>query len=154
MYRFLFILASLVAMPMANAAPKTGMEPHTAAAVLAADKAWSEAEERGDAAYVDWLLLPGYVSIGHDGTPHTRLAIVEGARKRAQGDVGDRASKIVAWRLAHPYRSEVKLFGDTAVVSFLSTKAGSGEPVNSSDIFVYRGGHWHAIYSQHSDAGS
>ena len=37
--------------------------PHTAAAVIAADKGWTIAEEKGDVAYVEALLLPEYRSI-------------------------------------------------------------------------------------------
>ncbi|MDQ2878557.1 MAG: nuclear transport factor 2 family protein, partial [Pseudomonadota bacterium] len=95
-----------------------------------------------------------YVSINPDGKVHTKAGIVAGANARKGQNPADVAAKTAAWRAAHPYRTEVKLFGDTAVVSFLSTKPDSGEPVNSSDIFVYRAGHWHPIYSQHSTAGS
>lgn len=151
---FPIALLAVVIASEVGATPGRPVERHDAAAVLAADKAWGDAEQRGDAAFIDWLLLPGYVSVGHDGVVHTKAMIVEGARKRAGGDAKAAAAKNAAWRAAHPYRSEVKLFGDTAVASFVSTKPGSGEPINSSDIFVYRKGHWHAIYSQHSTAGS
>lgn len=42
---------------IAAAAP---VQPKTTATVLALDNAWSEAEIRGDAAFVEGLLLPGY----------------------------------------------------------------------------------------------
>ncbi|MEO5867774.1 MAG: nuclear transport factor 2 family protein [Sphingomonas sp.] len=152
------MLITLTSLLLAAASAPAGVvppvEPRTEAAVVAADKAWGTAEERGDGAYVDWLLMPGYVSIGHDGKVHTKAAIVTNANSRKGQNPAEMAAKTAAWRTAHPYRTEVKLFGDTAVVSFLSTKPDSGEPVNSSDIFVYHDRHWHPIYSQHSDAGS
>jgi hypothetical protein len=38
-------------------------EPRTAEAVMTVDKGWTVAEEKGDVAYVDALLLPEYRSI-------------------------------------------------------------------------------------------
>jgi hypothetical protein len=43
--------------------------------------------------------------------------------------------------------------GDTAIVTFHLKPSGPGKGIMSSDIFVYRDGQWHAIYSQHTDAG-
>ena len=62
------------------------------------------------------------------------------------------AAKVVAWKAAHPLRGDVKIVGDTAVLTWVSTKPSSGEPISSCDIFVYRDGHWHGVYSQHSSA--
>ena len=56
---------------LASATPVGGdgspPEPMTAAAVHAADEAWDAAEVRGDAGYIDWLLVPEYQSVGSDG---------------------------------------------------------------------------------------
>ena len=152
--RYITATLGMLALPMAVVAREPPAQPRTASAVIAADKAWSAAEERGDGAYVAWLLEPGYVSVGRDGKVHTRESIVAGANARKAQDAAANATRDAEWRVAHPYRTEVKLFGDTAIATFFSTKPDSGEPINSSDIFVYRAGHWHAIYSQHSDAGS
>lgn len=133
-------------------APVLAAEPHTAAAVIAADDAWGDAEIKGDAAFVDGLLLDGYVSVGPDGKVHTKAMIVESARKAAASPDPTRAAKTAEWRAAHPYRNQVAMYGDTAVLSFVSTKPASADAVNSSDIFVYRDGRWHAVYSQHSAA--
>jgi hypothetical protein len=43
--------------------------------------------------------------------------------------------------------------GDTAILTFHLKPAGPYKGIMSSDIFVYRDGAWHAIYSQHTDAG-
>lgn len=125
-------------------------DPRTAAAVLAADDAWGKAEERGDVAFVDALLLPGYRSIGHDGKARTKSDILASTRKR--GGTPQRAAEVAAWRAQHPTRGVVTLFGDTAVLSWVSTSDANPGAVASSDIFVYRSGRWHAVYSQHSDA--
>ena len=63
---------------MLAAAPAFAAEPRTAAAVIAADKAWGEAEVAGNADFVDRLLLTGYVSIGPDGKTTTKEKIVAG----------------------------------------------------------------------------
>lgn len=134
----------------ARAAPVSA--PISVAAVLAADHAWGAAEARGDAAFVDRLLMPGYRSVGPAGQTTLKAAIVARARARAGSPTA--AATIAAWKAAHPLRGDVAIFGDTAVLTWVSTKAGSGEPVSSCDIFVYRDGHWRAIYSQHSDAAA
>ena len=126
-----------------------GPEARTASAVQAADDAWGAAEAQGKAAFVDQLLAPGYRSIGPDGKTTDKAAIV--AHARAFGKSPERAAKVAAWKAAHPSRAVVTLFGDTAVLNWVSTKAGEEQRIYSCDIFVYRGGHWRAIYSQHTD---
>jgi hypothetical protein len=125
-------------------------DPRTAAAVLAADDAWGQAEERGDVAFVDALLLADYRSIGHDGKVRNKSDILTSTRKK--GGTPQRAAEVAAWRAQHPTRGLVTLFGDTAVLSWVSTSSANPGAVASSDIFVYRNGRWHAVYSQHSDA--
>jgi hypothetical protein len=46
----------------------------------------------------------------------------------------------------------VVIRGDTAILSFYDPMLGAANGVRSSDVFVYVGGHWHALYSQHSAA--
>lgn len=141
-----------------GAAPTLAQTPYrpssadarTADAVKAVDDAWGKAEESGDVAYVDWLLLPGYQSVGHAGEIKTKDAILSNARPHPGSS--DRAAKIAAWKVAHPIRPEVSIFGDTAVLTWFSMKPGASQPISSVDVFVYRGGHWHAVYSQHTDA--
>jgi len=146
----LFAIA-LTAPAVARAAPGSAMGPEarTASAVHAADDAWETAEEQGNAPFVDWLLAPDYRSIGSGGKATDKAAIV--AHARAFDKLPERAAKVAAWKAAHPSRAVVTLFGDTAVLNWISTKAGEEQRIYSCDIFVYRGGHWHAIYSQHAD---
>jgi len=139
---------------MLAAAPAFAAEPRTAAAVIAADKAWGEAEVAGNADFVDRLLLPGYVSIGPDGKTTTKEKIVAGARGRDKQASEKLAAEVAAWKAAHPTRSEVILNGDTAVLKWVMIKPDGSVPISSCDIFVYRGGRWHAIYSQHTTASS
>ena len=45
------------------------------------------------------------------------------------------------------------LQGDTAILTFYLKPLGAEKGIMSSDIFVYRDGGWHALYSQHTNAG-
>jgi len=122
----------------------------TRAAVIAADNAWGQAEQDGNSQFVEHLLLDGYKSVGSSGKITTKAHIVEGSRKR--GKSADYAKMVSEWKKKHPSEADVTIFGDTAVLTWVPTDAGSAPPVNSSDIFVYRDGEWRAIYSQHSTA--
>ena len=124
--------------------------PHTAEAVIAADEHWGQAEVDGDSQFVDGLLLDGYRSIGSAGKVTTKAQIVNGAKQRGQST--EYAKEVADWKAKHPAVASVAIFGDTAVLTWIPANAGPTPPVNSSDIFVYREGAWHAIYSQHSTA--
>jgi hypothetical protein len=140
--------AATVAAAPVCAMPSDKAEPHTAAAVEAADQAWGDAESNGDKAYVDWLLLPGYQSVGEAGTHAGKARIVASASApRSPG----RKAEADAWKAAHPEKPVVTIVGDTAVLAWTSTKPDAA--VLSCDIFVYQDGHWHAAYSQHTTAG-
>jgi hypothetical protein len=132
----------------ACAMPSDKAEPHTAAAVEAADQAWGDAESNGDKAYLDWLLLPTYQSVGEAGTSADKARIVAGASAARSAE---RKAKVEAWKAAHSEKPVVTIVGDTAVLAWTSTKPDGA--VMSCDIFVYQHGHWHAAYSQHTTAG-
>lgn len=125
-------------------------EPHTATAVIAVDEGWSKAEETGDTKYVDALLLPEYRSISSDGSTHSKSAIL--AHTARNKNNGEGVAKVEQWRAAHPYRTSVEINGDVAILSFALSKGVDPKPVMSCDIFVYRGGRWRALYSQHTEA--
>lgn len=143
-------LALMAFAPLLLAA--TAPEPHDAAAVVAADDSWGQAEIKGDVAFLDRLLMDGYRSVGNDGKVITKADIV--GKARARGNSPDMAARVATWKAAHPTRADVKIAGDTAILTWISTKPGTGEPVSSCDIFVYDGGRWRALYSQHTAAGA
>jgi hypothetical protein len=134
-----------------NAAAQESSESHSAAAVVAADERWSKAEDIGDTDYIDALLLPEYRSISSDGSTHDKATIVAHARKNANTTEG--ARKAETWQTAHPYLPVVEMNGDVAILTFVLQKGVDPKPVISCDIFVYRDGHWRALYSQHTEAG-
>lgn len=143
------LFASLGAFTSINAVAQENPEPHTTAAVLADDQRWSDAEDSGDANYVKALLLPEYRSISSDGSTHDKTRIVASAVKNTDESV----AKAQKWRAAHPNRPTIEMNGDVAIVTFVLQKGVDPKPVMSCDIFVYREGHWRALYSQHTEAG-
>jgi hypothetical protein len=135
----------------ALAASPTKFQPRTEAAVIAADDGWEKAEESGDVAYVDNLLPPDYRSVSADGSVHDKSAILANTKNNIGSP--DHAAKVAKWQAAHPMETAAVIQGDTAIVAFHLKPAGPEKGIMSSDIFVYREGEWHAIYSQHTDAG-
>ena len=144
-------IASVVCLPLSLLAASTKSQPKTAAAVIAADEGWSKAEETGDVAYVENLLLPDYRSVNADGSVHDKAAILANTKKHAGSQ--DYAAKVAQWEAAHPMDTAALIQGDTAILTFRLKSLAEDKGIMSSDIFVYRDGEWRAIYSQHTDAG-
>jgi Domain of unknown function (DUF4440) len=144
--------AAVLSLPLsALAAPTAKPQPKTAAAVIAADDGWSKAEETGDVAYVDNLLLPEYRSVSADGSIHDKATILAHTKKNVGSQ--DYAAKVAKWQADHPMDTAAVIQGDTAILTFRLKSVAPEKGIMSSDVFVYRDGEWHAIYSQHTDAG-
>ena len=142
----LFTILSIVAIANSSEA-QVAQDAHTTAAVIAVDRGWTVAEEKGDVAYVDALLLPEYRSISPDGSAHDKQAILANTRKATP----ERAAMIEKYLADHPMDMVVAINGDTAVLTFTAVNDAK-KLVRSCDLFVYRSGCWHALYSQHTDA--
>lgn len=125
-------------------------DARTPEAVKAADAAWLSAEINGDYKFLEWFLLDGYESIDATGSIYSRAALIENRRRRGKSD--EFAQRLREWREQHPNHAEVKIYRDTAVLTWVADDPGSKIPIYSCDIFVYQNRHWHAIYSQHSSA--
>jgi hypothetical protein len=139
---------------LVTAATAHASEPKTVEAVVAADDGWLKAEVSGDVQFLDRLLLPEYVSIGTDGTVTPKAKIVAHAGSRSAEERTKLQALITEWKATHDVRPQVTIIGDMAVLTWVVDKPGANDPVSSCDIFVYRAGGWHAIYSQHSTAAS
>lgn len=150
-YAASILLAAVGMFASTNAAAQATSEPHTASAVIAVDEAWSKAEDTGDAKYLDALLLPEYRSISSDGSTHDKAAIIADAIRSARTAEG--AAKTEKWLAAHPSVPVVEIHGDVAILTFILQRRLDPKPVMSCDIFLYRGGRWRALYSQHTEAG-
>ena len=108
-YRF-FRLASF--MLAAGSGMAQAAEPRTPLAVIAADRAWGQAEIDGNAAFVERLLLPEYRSISGAGAITTKQQIVDSTR--ARGASLEYAAKVAAWKEQHPSEPMVAFSGRTA----------------------------------------
>ena len=142
------VALSAIGTGAAAAAPGADETAHDAAAVIATDDHWLQAEVGGDTAYLGQLLLPAYRSVSPDGSVHPRAAILAHAATNRGSDKARR--QVEAWLKTHPSQPSVVIQGDTAILSFYAGDAGTPGVVRSSDIFVYVDGHWRALYSQHS----
>lgn len=129
----------------ADANAQASENAKTAAAVIAVDDHWLQAEVSGDTAWLDAMLLPEYRSISSDGKPADKQKILAGAARNRGSD--KMRKQVDAWLKTHPTKTSVVMQGDVAILSFSDPKTGH---VMSSEVFVYRDGGWHAIYSQHS----
>lgn len=140
--------AATLAFVAAHGHAEPPIEAMTADAVKAADDAWAQAEIHGDHTHLAWLLADGYASVSATGKATTKTQLVEGARKR--GDSPATAKMFKEWKEKHPSHADVRIVGDTAILTWVSDEPAAASRIDSSDIFVYRDGHWHAVYSQHA----
>src|SRR5215475_3343552 len=103
--------------------------------VRAVEAHWQKAFLSGDGAYLETLLDPAYVSVGHAGNARPKAEIVALSKKVAE-------KKMTPQPPDHPATIVVR---DNAAVV---TDSASGD--TSVDVFYYAGGRWHAWYSQHT----
>lgn len=142
----IFVAVNAAAMPAKRAVDETS---HTSAAVIAVDEHWLRAEEDGDTAWLDAMLLPDFRTIGHDGKVVTKSMLLKSAAKNRGSD--KMRKRIDAWLKTHPSKKSVVMHGDVAILSFVNPRTGH---IWSSDTFVYENGHWRALYSQQSASKS
>ena len=149
-----FAISAIVFSTAAVAVPRPPVSSRSLGPVevRATDDAWGAAEVRGDANFLDRLLLPEYQSVGSDGKVTTKASIVAHARSR--GPSSELAAQVSAWKASHPTHSEVLITGDTAVLTWASSKPGSTGAITSSDVFVHRADGWKALYSRHTAASN
>ena len=107
------------------------------AGVRDVENGWSKAFVTGDAAYLDGLLDPAYVSVGTKGNPRTKAEIIALARGYAKEHPGTVATPM-------PPTSTISVKGAAAVVTH------HGDSDTSVDVFYYADGRWRAWYSQHT----
>jgi hypothetical protein len=142
--------AGAIAAETPNEVANSRADARTPEAVKAADAAWLDAEINGDYKFLDWFLLDGYESIDGAGSIFSRAALIENRRRRGRSE--EFAKHVREWREQHPNHAEVRIYGNTAVLTWVADDQNTKTPIYSCDIFVYQNRHWHAIYSQHSTA--
>jgi len=126
------VLIAATAPAYAADAPET---ERSVEGVRAVEAHWQKAFLSGDGAYLETLLDPAYVSVGHAGNAQPKAEIVALSKKVAE-------KKITPQPPDHPATIVVR---DNAAIV---TDSASGD--TSVDVFYYAGGRWHAWYSQHT----
>jgi hypothetical protein len=133
------ILSAAFLLLLAGSAYAAAPERRDEAGVRAAEDRWSEAFVTGDAATLEVLLAPDYVSVNPSGKARPKSEIIEVARAYAAKHPGEHGQPMSA-------TSTITLIGATALVRHRA-------PTDVSiDLFEYRAGRWVARYSQHTPA--
>ena len=101
------------------------------------ENGWSRAFVTDDAAYLDALLDPAYVSVSAKGSARTKPEIISLARSYAAQHPGTQPTPL-------PSTTTIAVKGTAAVVTHHS------DSETSVDVFYYADGHWKAWYSQHT----
>jgi hypothetical protein len=101
------------------------------------ENGWSKAFVTGDAAYLDALLDPTYISVGTHGNARPKTEIIAMATRYAAEHPSSPATPL-------PPTSMIEVKGSTAIVTH------HGENDTSVDVFFYADGRWRAWYSQHT----
>jgi hypothetical protein len=152
--RYLLLIIGMLAFTAAPAnrifASEPVVEPHTEAAVLAADDDWLSAELRGDLTALDLRLMPAYRDVTLEGKVYSKQDLLAHAAKRPNKVTTPPVQAAAEFRAKHPEIEHVLIEGDTAIVQFESTKPEEQGIIQSIDVFVYEGGHWRGLYSAHS----
>ena len=120
-----------------GAAQATSADRVDEASVRAAENRWSEAFITGDAATLDALLDPAYVSVDSTGKARPKAQVIAIAKAYAETHPGEHAQPL-------PTTSTVQLIETTALVQHHAASE------VSIDLFSFRGGRWRARYSQHT----
>jgi ketosteroid isomerase-like protein len=111
--------------------------------ILALETAWNHAEQTKDAAALDQLLSPQFVSVDYDGSSSTKEEYL--ASVKSEG---------LAPELITNEQQTVRVFGDCAVVTGIYREKGvhKGKPYNRrgrfTDTWVKNGGAWQCVASQ------
>ena len=138
-------IVALPATATAGTHAKVEETARTPAAVIAVDDHWLEAEMSGDTVWLDAMLMSDYRSISAEGKVLDKPRLLANAEKYRGSDT--MRKKVDAWLKRHPTRKSVVMHDDLAILSFSDPATGN---VRSSDVFVYKDGGWHALYSQHA----
>jgi hypothetical protein len=134
--RFAVPLVLALAIGAGAAAAATAQHPDEAG-VRAVESGWSEAFITGNAAALEALLDPAYVSVGANGKARPKAEIIALARSYAAQHPGQHADPL-------PATSTVQIMGTTALVRHHGTSD------VSIDLFAFEHGQWRAKYSQHT----
>ena len=92
---------------ISRAQAATAVEPHTRDAVIAADRAWDDAESSRNTDYINAILLPEYRSVSSYGSIHDKAAILASTQMSIVHP--ERAAAAKKWRAVDPYIASVQI---------------------------------------------
>lgn len=144
------LITFVVAAGASQAAGAFPPEPRTDAGVLAADDDWLAAERRGDVAALNARLADGYEDVDPGGQVHPKSELLRWTAERKDKATGSVAEIAALFRGRNPMDLRVRIFGDTAILSFHSKGPADAELVRSVDVFSYIRGRWMGVLSKHS----
>jgi ketosteroid isomerase-like protein len=107
------------------------------AAVLAAEREWTDAFRRGDVTAIDAMMAAEYVQITDDGRAVGREEVIRSLREDGR-----------AWEYAESDEHDVRVYGDAAVVIGRWTARGVNNGVRFDyrarflSVYVRRDGRW------------
>ncbi|HWF38520.1 MAG TPA: nuclear transport factor 2 family protein [Candidatus Acidoferrales bacterium] len=141
------VIAAIAMLLLAAAAPLTA-QTEKEKAVREVLRQMIDADLKDDAAELDRTLAPDYVIVRDNGVVRSRAETLEGIKSRA--------TKFTAFDLSDV---QVRLYGDTAVVTFHADIHGSRAGKDMSGqfrevrVFVNHGGPWKAVLAQRTRIG-
>jgi hypothetical protein len=117
--------------------------PQTADAVSLqrVEDAWNEAFMRGNADYLECLLVPDFITVTPHGT-RDRVWELEHARQN-QGSPTP---------VPHFPGMVFQIEGNTGIARLYKAASADGQhpATHLADVFTFQGGAWRAVYSQHT----
>ena len=149
MKRSFWLAAVAYVMLCGSAPPPAAVEDRaTEEGIRAVEVHWQNAFTHGDGVYLEKLLTEDYLSVSGKGVARDRKTIVQLAEGYAKKN--PTAETVTA---LSP-ETEVRVNGTTAIVTSLGVMTTPAGVIHSRsvDVFFYANGHWHAWYSQHTDA--
>lgn len=136
------VIAALTMLLLASAAPLAAQSDKEKA-VREVLRQMIDADLKDDAAELDRTLAPDYVIVRDNGVVRSRAETLEGIKSGA--------TKFTAFELSD---TQVRIYGDTAVVTFHADIHGSraGKEMSGqfreARVFVNHGGAWKAVLAQ------
>jgi len=132
---------ALVVATLLSVSPTPGRAAGSSAAVVASERAWSEAFLRHDLQAVSRLLADDFVGIDGRGVLSDKSAELEEAKAPSPGTT---SPILVSERLSD---IRVRLYGDTAVLTATNTARFSDSTIRyrRTTVWVWRGDRWQCV---------
>jgi hypothetical protein len=118
-----------------------GQQSADTTSVKKAEDAWDEAFLHGNAEYLECLLMPDYASVSPKGSHGKDWEIEHASKNKGSSEpIPDFPGMTF------------QVHGTTAIARLFHPASADGKQpaAYSADVFIFRDGAWHAVYSQHT----